>query len=72
VKGLPKGSLQKAALPQFAKGLDGLQQLMDYTLEPASPHETGASDAALVAEALGLEPGIIARAKELQRSESHG
>ena len=51
-----------------------LQNHMDYRLEKASPDGPFRSNAALVAEAVGLDPRIIARAKELQEKgdRSHG
>ena len=54
-----------------SQGITVLQRLMDYRLEPAVPGDIG-SDAVLVAEAIGLEPGIIARVKDLQRRETRG
>lgn len=72
VRGLDKEQLQKEVLPLSAWNLEALQRFMDYTLEQAAPGDVGPSDAVFVAEALGVEPGVIARAKALQRSEDGG
>ncbi len=72
VRGLRRELLEGQESVLSTHGLAALQRLMDYALEPAEPGELGQSDAVLVAEALGLEPEIIERAKVLQRSDGHG
>ena len=71
VKGLNKEELRRKVDLLSSHGITVLQRLMDYRLEPAVPGDIG-SDAVLVAEAIGLEPGIIARVKDLQRRETRG
>ncbi len=53
---------------QIAKR-ESFQDSMDYRIEVASPTAGLSSDAAIVAEAMGLDNEIIARAKELQRRD---
>ena len=72
VRGLRRNLLQEQGQLLAAQGSAALRRLMDYSLERAAPGQFGQSDAVLVAEAMGLEPEIIARAKALQRSDSHG
>lgn len=58
VKGLDPDCLKKVQA-------SSLQRCMDYRLEEAEPSKPLRSDAAAVAEALGLESTIVQRAKEL-------
>lgn len=68
VRGLDKDLLQKNRCL-----LDGdentLHRFMDYRLEVATPKQNPTSDALIVAEVLGLDREIIARAKEIQGSD---
>ena len=64
VRGLDKDKLGQGQV-------DSLQRYMDYSLEMASPGRPLRSDAAVVAEALGLNSMIIKRAKELLEKRDH-
>lgn len=72
IRGIDQERLTREPHLLSTRGLAALQELMDYTLEPTEPGKPAPSDAVLVAEAMGLEPEIIARAKVLQGSDSHG
>lgn len=58
VKGLDRDRLRRVQA-------DSLQRCIDYRLEEADPSTVQGSDAAIVAEALGLDEAVIARAREL-------
>lgn len=79
VRGLDKDKLQKQLRVLWKGQADAFRRCMDYRLEVASPDQPLSSDAALVAEAMGLDKDIIERAKELlqlnaivQREGGHG
>lgn len=59
VSGLDKDKLQRCLQA------DTFHRCMDYRLEIASPNQPLASDATVVAEVIGLDKKVIARAKEL-------
>lgn len=67
VKGLNHHLLQENR-DVVADGQVGeLRRMMDYGLEVADSRQEHSSDALIVAQALGLESSIIARAQEIQR-----
>ncbi len=65
VRGLDHGKLQRALAAAAQFPLDMFRRAMDYRLEPVAGQQILTSDAAVVAEALGLEQKIVRRAKEL-------
>ncbi|NMB01692.1 MAG: hypothetical protein GX971_09300 [Firmicutes bacterium] len=70
VKGLDRDALLKDEQVLVAGLVDTLHRLMDYRLEVATPEQVQRSDALIVAEALGLDGEIIARAKVIQEQGS--
>lgn len=72
VKGLDHDKLRQAWQTTSEFHLDIFHRAMDYRLEPAGLHEPFSSDAAVVAEALGLDEKIVLRAKELLQNCSPG
>lgn len=69
IRGLDHDRLIKAWQIASEANLEMFQQAMDYRLERADFLQPLKSDAAVVAEALGLDKEIILRAQQLQKRE---
>lgn len=71
VKGLDKNRLQRSWQELGQNKEEALHSFMDYDLEEGSLDQPFLSDAAVVAEAMGLDRDIIIRAKELLGRENN-
>ncbi len=70
VRGLDHEQLKRDWAAAARLQLDVFRRAMDYRLQPADEQGTVTSDAAVVAEALGLDERIIRRAKGLLQNRS--